>query len=430
MLKLKAFVQIAALQNNDPEVTSLLGELSDRSSSFARDKQKYTSQVYNQCELVVFETSLVTPDTYVQKSLEYSQWIYTQALLNAFNTDVEVFKSKFLTQFGGQFDQFECGVMVTARGIWMPAYIKFRLLGQPDNSVRLWYADKAFQAQCDSRTIIVVAPITPVDTLMNTTSVVAKALQAFTLPAHQEAISSAAGIYPFTKHRTMAYTWYAPDDSASTLTTYWSVVIYGGSVVSDDIIRDAIADYILANTTYTRDQWLAVFPDIFAARGFTVIPYWHKHSTYDATPAGGLYSPFVNYSECMSIANTFSYDKDQAHNASYLQSSCIQWKSLAALFISNKENDHTKLRITDIYDDYAMISTSGGDFNRMSPNTTDWVRKLIQAVIIAESYNEYSILDDGFYNLVHNDLSYIMFTIDNIDYMVLTRESMLAVLGD
>ena len=29
MLKLKAFVQIAALQNNDPEVTSLLGELSD-----------------------------------------------------------------------------------------------------------------------------------------------------------------------------------------------------------------------------------------------------------------------------------------------------------------------------------------------------------------------------------------------------------------
>ena len=65
----------------------------------------------------------------------------------------------------------------------------------------------------------------------------------------------------------------------------------------------------------------------------------------------------------------------------------------------------------------------------MSPATTDWVKLLVQAVIIAESYNEYSILSDGFYTLVHNDLTYIMFTVNNIDYMVLTRGSMLAVLG-
>ena len=429
MHHLKAFVQIAALQNNDPDITSLLGELSDRSSSFARDKQKYSSDVYDQCELTVFDTSLVTPDAYVQKALEFSQWLYTQALLNAFDNDVSVFKSKFLTQFGGQLDQFECGVMTTARGLWLPAYIKFRLLGQPDNSVRLWYADKAFQAQYDSRTILVVAPITPVDDFMGTTSVVAKALESFTLPTHQEAISAAAGAYPFTKHRTMPFTWYAPDDSASTLTTYWSVVIYGGSVVSDDIIREAIADYILANSTNTRDQWLAVFPDIFAARGFTVIPYWHKHSTYDATPSGGLYSPVLDINEAINIADTFAYDKDHEHNSQYLQSTVIQWKSLTALIVSNKENDHTKLKLTDFYPDYACVSTTSLDFNRMSPATTDWVKLLVQAVIIAESYNEYSILSDGFYTLVHNGLTYIMFTVDNIDYMVLTRGSLLAVLG-
>lgn len=433
MLTIKAFISIAAMKDNDPDVVSQLGELSDRSHSFAREKYSYYDQASRECEMVVFESKtdkyVVTPDIHQRKALEYSQWIYTQALAARFNADVEVFKARFLTQFGGQIDRFECGTMITARGIWMPAFIRYRLQGQPENAVRLWYADQAFQAQYDSYEIIVVPPIKPVDTFMNTTSVVAKALSSFTLPQHQVDINLAAGGVPFTRHKTTEYTWYAPDDPESTLPTFWSAVVYGGSVVNDDIIRDAIADYILNNSIYNRDQWLPVFPDIFASRGFSVIPAWHKHSTYDATPRGSLYSPVLNHGEDLTLANKFAYDHNAEHNAKYLQTTVAQWKSVALICVSNVENDKKRMRLTDIYPDYALISPTSQDFNRMSFATTDWVKKLIKALIMAEQFDEYTILEDGFYLLERGLYTYVMFNDQKVDYMVLTRNSLLANIG-
>lgn len=434
MLSLKAFVSIAAMQNNDPEIVSPIGELSDKSNSFAREKFKYLDQASMQCELIVFESKegngyLPTPLIHQRKALEFSQWIYTQALDGRLNSDVEVFKSRFLTQFGGQIERFECGTMVSGKQIWMPAFIRYRLVGQPDNAVRLWYADQAFQAQYDSYEIYVIPPIKPVDTFMNTTSVVAKALESFSFPQHQLDINAASNNVPYTRHKTNDYMWYAPDNPESTLITYWSAIVYGGSVVNDDMIRDAIADYILNNSKYGRDQWLPVFPDIFASRGFVIAPAWNKPSTYDATPRGSLYSPVFNVGEDVAIANKFSYDRKEAHNKVYTQTTVAQWKSLGIVAISNVENDKKRMRLTDIYPDYALISPSSTDFNRMSFDTTDFVKKLIQGLVIAEEFDEYSILAEGYYQLDHKGVKYITFNHLKVDYMIVTRSSYLAVMG-
>lgn len=429
MLSIKAFISIAAMKNNDQDVVSQIGELSDRSNSFARDKQYYTDTSAPECELVVFESkttvNVPTPNTHALKALEFSQWCYTQALASRFNSDVEIFKTLFLTQFGGQIDRFECGAMYSARGIFMPAYIRYRLTGESDNIVRLWFVDQAFQAQYDSYQIIVIPPILPIDVFMNTTSVVAKALEKFSFTQHQVDINAAAGGIPFTRHKTNDYTWFAPDDPESTLKTYWSVAVYGGSVVNDDIIRDAIADHILNNSEYNRDQWLPVFPDIFASRGFTVIPAWHKHSTYDASPRGSLYSPVLNYGEDIDLANKFSYDRNAEHNAKYLQTTVAQWKSLALVLVSNVENDKKRMRLTDTYPDYALISPTSIDFNRMSYDTTEFVKLLMKGLITAEEFDEYSLLPEGFYRIEIKGLDYIMFNHLKVDYMIITRTSLL-----
>ncbi|WP_438563940.1 hypothetical protein [Clostridium sp.] len=428
MFTLKAFISISAMQDNDHGVVSALGELSDHSNSFAREKYRYTRQASPECELVVFDSSVTlpapTPAIHVTKSLEYSQWCYTQAVTGKIGSDTEAFKAKFLAEFGGQIDRFDCGQMVTARGLWLPAFISYRLVDQEDNHVRLWFADKAFQAQYDSYQIIVIPPILPVDTFMNTTSVVAKALADFNLPQHQFDINVAAGGVPYTRSKTNNYTWYAPDDPTSTLTTYWSVIVYGGSVVNDDIIRDAIADHILNNSEYNRDQWLPVFPDIFASRGFTIIPNWLKHSTYDASPRGSLYSPVLTNGEGLEFANKYSFDRSEAHNLKYMQTSVVQWKSLAAVFVGNVENDAKRMLLTDVYEDYTFISPLSMDFNRMSFETTEFVKMLIKATIMAEEFDEYMILEDGFYKLERNGLFYITFNHLKVDFMVLTRLSM------
>lgn len=428
MFTLKAFISISAMLNNDPNVVSAIGELSDHSNSFSREKFRFTREKAPECELVVFDNDgnkpLPIPDIHVTKSLEYSQWIYIQALSGKFNSVSDGFKAAFLAQFGGQIDRFECGQMVTARGIWMPAFISYRLLDQADNHIRLWYADKAFQAQYDSYHIIVIPPIVPVDTFMNTTSVVVKALEKFTLPQHQLEINNASSGVPYTRSKTTDYTWYAPDDPTSTLVTYWSVIVYGGSVVNDDIIRDAIADHILNNSDYNRDQWLPVFPDIFASRGFTIVPNWLKHSTYDASPRGSLYSPIFTGSEGLDILDKYSFDLNHAHNVTHIQTTTAQWKSLAIAIVSNVENDQKRMFLTDIYPDFTTISATSMDFNRMSYDTTEFIKLLVRGLIIAEEFDEYTILDEGFYKLEHKGKVYVTFNHLKVDYMILARTSM------
>lgn len=433
---LKGFIKIPTLANNAAGLTSALGELSDESYSYARNKGFYQQAKTPNVELISFTSknqggSIVeVPSAYSNHVLNISQWIFEQSIAGLISADIEAFRRMVLSQFS-EIAELEVGKMEVARGNWLPTYMSWKLSrdDSADNALRVWFSDDAFSAQYDDYEIIVVPPITPVDTFQKIRSEVIKALDKFNLPQHHQDVLKLTGNDPYTFLITNIYKWVDREEPSFTLPTNWSVAIYGIAGKNPALIKQAIADWILANTAYTKSDWTPVFPDIFTSTEFTIVPLWQNHSVVDETARGSLYSPLITYNEVLDIANMFIKYPVAGHVEKYLLISGLQYKSLTFYSCGGNENREKKFSIKDVFPDYAIIPTSSVDFNRMSKHTTEWIKHLIEAIIAAEEMDEYSYIGAGLARVKREDMLYVAFEYDNLLYLVLSRKSMLDALG-
>ena len=200
MYWLKGFVNIDALANNTPGSVAALGELSNISLSYSIEKGYFNRHDYEKVEFVSFtskkDTTVITaPAKYTDHIIKVAEWMYDQALAKKFTDDEEAFRVLLLAQYGSEIADFECGKMVTEKGIWLPSYIawKYDLAGE-ENLIRVWFSDAAFKAQYDDYQIVVVPPIEPVDTFQLTKAKVAEALAKFTVPdLHERVLAKTKG---------------------------------------------------------------------------------------------------------------------------------------------------------------------------------------------------------------------------------------------
>lgn len=436
MYTLKGFVNIGALANNEPNNVSELGELSNKSMTYAIEKGYYQFRDAEGLELVSFTSrydngpTVKAPVKYTEHILTLSNWIFMQSVAGKFSQDAAAFQTLFMAQFGTKVKGFECGKMVTARGQWMPAYIQWSLDDPAEtNMLSVWFADSAFRSQYDDYQIVVVSPIDPVDIFQKTKVDVEKAMAKFNIPDHHLKVEQVTKGQPYTYLVSKDYPWYDREDPNSTLMTTWTVAIYGAAGNSLDIIKDALADYILDHSQFPRADWIPVFPDIFTSTEFSIVPFWDKRSVPDATPRASLYSPFVPYDGLPAYINKFIKYTPAAHITKNLITGGIQFKSLTAAFVGGPENRDKKFKITDFYPDYAVLDARSPDFSRMTKNTVEWAVKLIEATVLAEEMDEYSFVGENFSRVYRNDMLYIGFSHNDISYLVLSRLSLEKVLG-
>lgn len=429
MYWLKGFVNIDALANNTPGSVAALGELSNISLSYSIEKGYFNRHDYEKVEFVSFtskkDTTVITaPAKYTDHIIKVAEWMYDQALAKKFTDDEEAFRVLLLAQYGSEIADFECGKMVTEKGVWLPSYIawKYDLAGE-ENLIRVWFSDAAFKAQYDDYQIVVVPPIEPVDTFQLTKAKVAEALAKFTVPDLHERVLAKTKGEPYTYLVSKEYPWYDHDDTTQTLSTTWTVAIYGIAGNNLELIKDAIAKYILANSTYDRDDWIPIFPDIFTNTEFTFIPFWNHRSVVDETYVGSLYSPIVPYDGLVKFAQTFVPYVTAAHLTKYIAVSGIQYKSLACAIIGGVDNRNSKFKITDFYPDLAQISTTSIDFNRMTANTVEFLQKLLVAIIAAEEMDEYSYIGASLSRITRNGMLYVGFSHGDVGFLVLSRSS-------
>lgn len=433
MFTLKGFITITALSNNTPNLTSPLGELSSIAESYAREKGFYNKADAPNVQLVTFtserdDTAITTPTAFHSHILTVSQWIFNNAISNAINDDPEAFRRLLLTQFGTDMKDVEVGKMVVAKSNWMPSYIQWSYdkAGVEDNTLRVWFADEAFQAQYDDYEIIVIPPVEPVDTFQKVKSVVAKALEAFNQPDHLRTVLEKTDGVPYTYLISNEYDWHDREDPDATLSTTWSVAIYGIAGRNPLVIKEAIADHILANSAFGRPDWIPVFPDIFTSTEFMIIPMWHRNSIPDETVTGSLYSPLVSYNEALAITNKFIKYPKAGHVQENLELGTVHFKSLAFTVAGGPDNRNNKYSLYEYFPDYALIPSTSIEFNRMSATTIEWMTLFVRAIITAEEMDEYSYVDVDFARVERDDDTYIGFSYDNVLYLILTRNSLLA----
>ncbi|MNP88970.1 hypothetical protein D3C85_13640 [compost metagenome] len=434
MYKLKAFGVIASLIDNTREVVAPVGELSPRALTYAREKEYLNSAASPGHTLVVFSSRREgeveqTDPVLASKLLLINKWAYEQALAGAFNPSTESFRTAFIQQFGTQYSIWSIGAMTEAQpNIWMPSVIEVRNIVDDELQYRIWYVTEVFEQQFDEYQIEVVPPVADIDVFFAGSNAVKTAIAAQTHDLTMERVQEIKEGHPETFIRGEMFEWFDPidpDDRDRRITTYWTPVIYGIAGLNIDSIKESLRDYILANSTHTKDEWAAIFPEIFTSTEFIFVPIYGKYSIPNRELESGLYSSTVPMLEALGILKDFV--RGEYYTPEFIDSVAevfgASHKAITVTVTGGPKNRDDIFTFTQRYPDYINVDSTDLDFMRMSPDTRRFVVVLGEMMNVAEGMTPDSAVPVKFSRLIRDGVLYVAYTLDRFQLIVLSKYS-------
>lgn len=451
---LKGFIGYGALADNHRFDIAPLGELSAYARTFSKDRELYAiptgSNPATTADLTVFSArrdtgvQVGTPLPLSNFLLQVSTWAYRQALLGTFTNNPESFRQACLTEFNGRIIDLTVGSMVYNGTIYLPGVITFAVnieniagawgdaeayMGSP--RLKLWFSDERFRKEYDEYEFEFVAPLVPMDQFFQQSAQVNELLSAVTFTDMTERANDKAGTTPYTRLRTEMFHYYDPVDPTYKIPTYWSILIWGAAGDNIDAIKENLIQWILANSTHTREEWAIRFPDIFTSTEFVVAPFWSQYAVENMSVQAGVYSPVVSLSQALAIALSVSTGTGYtpAHIEQSVQVTSIPFKSIALGVIGGPENRQGKNRLTDHYPDYMNVSSTHPDFGRMSLETQGLVLMLEDMLRTAEVMTEFSDVPTGMTRMSRTNrtgaqILYLVKSYRDVQYLVVTANTM------
>ena len=433
MYSLKAFIAIGSFEDNAVGEIAPLGELSNRSRTYSREIGKYTSSQQPDISIISFKSKnenglAPIKEEFVTEVMSVSGWIRQEAIAGRIDSDEAGFISMLNNTFSGNIENVSVGEMVTDGTHWMPDVLTFSVRTTvegitQDNEIRLWFSDQAFQTQYDEFEILVVPPVSNVDDLFDVASEVQAKLQNQTVSDIFDEVEIITGGDPYTFLRTETFDWIDPTDPSVTLKTNWTLVIYGIAGDNVDFIRDALTSFILERSAKTREEWLELLPGLFRITEFIIAPLWAQYSIPNQTLQAGIYRPAGRVLNMNAKARRACVGYPATHVEQNVEYVNFLFKSLGLLICGGPENLGGVTRFTQQFSDFILVPTSSNDFARMAPDTQDWVLLLYDALKEAEVAKNFTSLPQGFSTLQREDMMYVVFRKNNINYLVVTKAS-------
>lgn len=453
---LKGFVGYGALASNDPNVVSPLGELSVYSETYAKDRLLFgdTTNTVPETSIKISIFSALRADTGIQVGVpvkfaetlnEVSRWAYTQAINGQFNSDPDEFRQQLLAEFDGLIYDVTVGPMVQQSTIWLPSFVTFYIdkdqytgYTWPAGSeiydkprLKLWFSDAAFSSQYDEFKLEFIAPVDNLDDLFLTSDQVLARVKSRTTTQLMQKVQTLADRKPYTILKTIPFAYHDPLDEDYTFPTDWTFLIYGAAGDNIDAIKEELSQWILDNSTHTRDEWVTIFPDIFTSTEFIITPLFNQHAVPNLTLDAGVYSPSVNVARALTIAHG-TCTGTSYNNVHIDKNLCVvgcMYKSIALLICGGPENRDGNARFDREYPDYMAVVTSSPDFNRMSPETQAWINKIYEMLKVAEEMTEFSDMPLGMTRLKRRhpnstQVMYVVATIQDVQYLMVSKQSL------
>lgn len=456
---LKGFASVGAFASNIRDEIAPLGELSLQSATYSKDRAIYAiaADATNSTtlELSVFSSRTETnptysvPAAYSNLLLDIIKWCHKEAMDGTLSNNAEACRQALMAEFNGKIIDAVSGPMIQQGSIWMPASLTFYIVHDAlgaewsleeeadleRSRVKLWFSDAAFSTEYDEYAIEFVAPIANdrLDDFFLLADQVETAVKARKLEELMILIHQAKGGDPETKIRTIEFEYHDPADPEWRLATNWTFVIYGIAGDNIDTIKEELSNWILDNSTHTREEWAEIFPDIFTSTEFIITPMWSQYAIPNETLQEGVYSPVVNVQNGLNIARQSSTGTSytQNHIDDVLAVVGCPFKSIALLVVGGPENRDGKDRFEEVWPDYIAVMTSSLDFNRMQPETQNWVQMLQAMLVTAETMSEFSDLPQAPYPMTRlrrtnadgKTFMYVVCNFDNIQYLVASRAS-------
>lgn len=439
MYTLQGFYNFGPLVDNTIGRVSPIGELSDLSKSFARDKGEYTNGVYApQTTLYAFhsvkDTEVVLiPTGVAETTLRVGQHLLNQSLVGNLSSNPNTTLQNLTTEFAGKIGTVTTGEMITNGTYWLPEWIQFEDLTHIEhNTLTIWMADDSFRGQYTNYEIYVVPPIDKLDDFFKDPLDVKVIVDGFDLTQRLELVASTYGQYPHTTLINERYNYINPANANFKVPTNWLVVVYGQAGNNPDSIRQSIVDYVLANSTHDRADWARIMPELFRSTEMILMPFWVHYATAANGIQGGLYSPTVNPTDDLKLFKKIV--KGDAYSAQWITDNYevtgIMYKSLAMAIIGNPENQDGIVRFSKRFQDYMVLPNDSGDISRISEKTQGFMRLLDGMIPAAESLSLSNVLLAGYGRVERDKIVYLSAKYDGVVYLLASRASVEAVYYD
>jgi len=429
MKTIKGFMEMQSFVDNVPWSISPLGELSNLAKTFSKEVGHYSRPSQPDVDLRTFlsrdgENLVAAENALVEPILQIGQWMFEGAATGLFNDTTEDFVSSLLSEFSSIIEDVEAGNMVNGgENRFLPEYIQFTVRTVADSYVKIWFADDAFQRQYDEFELVIVPPLDNLDDLIRTPVEVKASLDQIDDSGRQTRIQQAKNNYPDTLTKVELFEWSSPLQPEIILNTYWGIIIYGPAGNNVDSIRNALVEYVLANSSYEREVWEEHLPDIFKTTEYTIVPFWDKYAIDNQTLQRGVLSPTVRHKDVLAIAKASATEYPEAHVEEYVETSAVAYRSLSFAIIGGPDNRDGIMTFYGRFKDYITLPTTSTEFSRMDPVTQAWIVKFVEMLRTADDMTEFSDIPVGMTRLIRNDIMYLVATFNEVQYLVLSRQS-------
>lgn len=432
MYTIKGFAHIGALVDNATAVVAPIGELAPIGMTYAREKAYYTNSSYPAVSLTVFSAkddqgvSSIVDGSVAGKILEAINWIYTKSVAGHFSNDIAAFETLFLNNFSGNLGIARTGTMIRYGSVWCPEAVEIVLLGLSiDTKANIWFSSEAFLNQYDEMEIRVVPPLANLDHFFDLYTNVKTKTDLITTGSIVERAEVLADRYPYTRLRIDTFDWVNPLDPSIKIPVDWPSLLYGVAGDNLDSVKELLVEYILENSTHSREEWTELFPDLFTSTEFIITPFWNSYAIPNRVLESGMYSPVINTNTARTLVKktTFGNHYTETWIVQRLDIAATTYKSLAIGIVGGPDNRDAGYHLTDNFEDYLLVSSVHPDFHRMSSRTREFVLMLTEMLRIAEEATPYTTVPIGYTRIKRNGIYYIARSYERIQYLVVTKYS-------
>lgn len=420
---IKCFVQSEAHISNVPNEVSAVGELSSHASTFATEKQYYTSAASDGQHLTVFyaqkdDVAFVPTQAHADKILGIAKDIED-------NFDGLTPAVDFLQTNQPSLTNVVAGKAVLHRSTMLLASLDFTYddSGEPTRVI-FWTSDQEFRDDYDQHEIKIIPPMQPITALYASYAMAQEALNQqnpITTSNQEEGIRAEN---PFTHRKVFELKWNDPSDYGKIISTYWVVLGYGPDSIRVDNILEAIRTYLLDNTIYTILQWKEYFPDIITTENFTFLPFWGK----TALSVGGgsidaVYSPVMKVSNQGFDAVRFLPTLTPSEIDDRAETVPQVWNGLTSLVVPGTGNPPERATFSLTYPKYCLLGVNDQNANRLGAQTLSVIQAMERLAIVAKDYSPGDALPASMTLIQNDNINFLEETVDGTAIRYLTRQS-------
>lgn len=428
-----SFGSITKLHNNNNLVTSPIGELSNKASTYAKDPGKFSIAGGSETTLVNFlaekdGVTIVMPQNLAERQIAIGNWLYDQATRGNLTASSINCLNLLKVQFTTDIEILEVGDMVTNSTVFMPSFVRGNhIVSGVKHDFILWFANQYFLTQYPRVSFIVVhpVPIADMDSLMGMNyQQVATRLAKETQDVIEKRVDALTNDeqYPSSSRRVDPFSIVDTINTPNTTMGYWLSLVYGNGADADDQLYTQIQNEILAASQYTRTQWEEKIPDLFNPIEFYVVPYYDRLGVKNEVDATSTYSPVVDYQTVrVPIDKFLTPNLTSAHVIKSLQSVPFIYKSYQCGFVAKLNNRSGAIKFTDLYPDYQIIPSADPDFDIMSAATMTMVKEMENLLAAAEVATPNNLMPAGITRITRFNKLCVSKRVGKVRFVVITR---------